>query len=96
MSMISVTDLDTFTGFMKEVFGAHVSVRNKSENLIITLNSGLITGTKDGMFYTLAGDPQLVKNVTGLWTAALSATQTEPVQALAQHGDKNEIPESLQ
>lgn len=70
--LVAVNNLPGFSKFVEEIFGAKVSVRNKGENFIIQMNSGLITGTKNGVVYNLAGDRELLKNVEGLWAQALS------------------------
>jgi len=74
--LIAAQDLPGFTKFMEEIFGASIQVRNKGENLVITMNSGLIIGTKNGVFYTLSGDKELIKNIMNLWNTALSAVQS--------------------
>ena len=75
--LIAVQDLPGFTKFMEEIFGAKVSVRNNGENIVMMLSSGLITGTQNGVFYTLSGDRELIKNITNLWQTALSAVQNQ-------------------
>ena len=39
------------------------------------MSSGMLIGVKNGLFYKLNGEQDLVKNVMGLWNQALSAVQ---------------------
>ena len=70
--LVAANQFPGFSKFMQEVFGAEVQVRNKGENLIISMASGVISGTKNGVVYNLSGDRELIKNVTTLWSQALA------------------------
>ena len=75
MNLVAVKNLEGFSKFVEEIFGASVSVRNKGENILITMSSGMLIGTKNGLFYKLTGEQELLKNVMGMWTQAMNAVQ---------------------
>lgn len=88
MEIVAKQDLEGFCTFTSEVFGATTSIRNKGDNILVSLPSGIMVGTLNGLFYTFTGDKDLVKTVLGMWQEGLNHLQG--VQALAQQTNEKE------
>ncbi len=87
--LVAVKNLPGFTKFMEELFGASIQVRNGGENIIVSMSSGLLTGVKNGLFYNLSGDRDLLKNVHNVWAEALNAVESASA-CTNKNEDKND------